>query len=90
LARRTAIAINEVGPRTKSPTPKQSGEWRIAVTGGVWGAYVWDVDTIPIQLQQLFDRNGYHNVSVYNFGIEGAKIAGELDLLRRFRELLFN
>jgi hypothetical protein len=83
------IAINEVGLRTKSPTPKQAGEWRIAVTGGsaVWGAYVWDVDTIPVQLQQLFDRNGHHNVSVYNFGIEGAKIAGELDLLRRFREL---
>ena len=83
------ILINEVGLRTKSPTPKQLGEWRIAVTGGsaVWGWHVWDVDTISVQLQQLFDRNGYHNISVYNFGIESAEIAGELALLRQFREL---
>jgi hypothetical protein len=83
------IAINEVGLRTKSPTPKQLGEWRIAVTGGsaVWGAYVRDVDTIPIQLQQLLDRSGHHDISVYNFGIEGAEIASELALLRQFREL---
>jgi hypothetical protein len=60
------------------------GEWRIVVTGGaaVWGWHVWDVDTISVQLQQLFDRNGYHNISVYNFGIESAEIANELALLR--------
>jgi hypothetical protein len=83
------IVINEVGLRTKSPTPKQLGEWRIAVTGGsaVWGWHVWDVDTISVQLQQLFERNGYHNISVYNFGIESAEIASELALLRQFREL---
>jgi hypothetical protein len=65
------------------------GEWRIAVTGGsaVWGWRVWDVDTISVQLQQLFDRNGHHNISVYNFGIESAEIANELALLRQFREL---
>src|SRR5215470_995719 len=83
------IAINEVGLRTKSPTPKQLGEWRIAVTGAsaVWGAYVLDVDTIPVQLQQLLDRSGHHDISVYNFGIEAIDIAGELAVLRRFREL---
>ena len=83
------IDINEVGLRTKSPTPKQSGEWRIAVTGGsaVWGAYVLDVDTIPVQLQQLLDRSGHHDISVYNFGIEAIEITDELTLLRRFREL---
>jgi lysophospholipase L1-like esterase len=82
------IAINEVGLRTKSPTPKQSGEWRIAVTGGsaVWGAHVFDVDTIPVQLQQLLDRSGHHDISVYNFGIEAIDIAGELAVLRRVRE----
>jgi hypothetical protein len=59
------------------------------VTGGsaVWGAYVRDVDTIPVQLGQLLDRNGYPNISVYNFGIEGVEIAGELALLQRFKEL---
>jgi lysophospholipase L1-like esterase len=65
------------------------GEWRIAVTGGsaVWGAYVLDVDTIPVQLQQLLDRRGHHDISVYNFGIEAIDIANELAVLRRFREL---
>src|SRR5215831_6123727 len=83
------IVINEVGLRTKSPTPKQLGEWRIAVTGGsaVWGAYVLDVDTIPVQLQQLLDRSGHHDISVYSFGIEAHEITDELTLLRRFREL---
>jgi hypothetical protein len=83
------IAINEVGLRTKSPRPKQLGEWRIAVTGGsaVWGAYVLDVDTIPVQLQQLLDGSGHHDISVYNFGIEAIDIADELAVLRRFREL---
>jgi hypothetical protein len=83
------IVINEDGLRTKSPMPKRLSEWRVAVTGGsaVWGAYVRDVDTIPVQLQQLLDRNSYPNISVYNFGIEGVEIAGELALLRRFREL---
>ena len=83
------IVINEVGLRTKSPTPKQLGEWRIAVTGAsaVWGAYVLDVDTIPVQLQQLLDRSGHHDISVYNFGIEAIDIAGELAVLRRFSEL---
>lgn len=83
------IVINEDGLRTKSPTPKQLGEWRIAVTGGsaVWGAYVLDVDTIPVQLQRLLDRTGHHNISVYNFGIEAIDIADELAVLRRFREL---
>ena len=83
------IVINEIGLRTKSPMPKQLGEWRIAMTGGsaLWGAYVRDVDTIPVQLQQLLDRNGYPNISVYNFGIQGVEIASELALLRQFREL---
>jgi hypothetical protein len=87
--RGNGIVINEDGLRTKSPIPKRLSEWRVAMTGGsaVWGAYVRDVDTIPVQLQQLLDRRGYSNISVYNFGIEGAEIASELALLRRFREL---
>src|SRR5262249_3177933 len=60
------IVINDDGLRTKSPMPKRLGEWRVAVTGGsaVWGAYVRDVDTIPVQLQQLLDRKSYANISV--------------------------
>src|SRR6516164_1873921 len=83
------IAINEVGVRRKYPTAKQLGEWRMAVRGAcaVWGAYVLDVDTIPVQLQQLLDRSGHHDISVYNFGIEAIDIAGELAVLRRFRKL---
>ena len=87
--RGNGIVINEDGLRTKSPIPKRLGEWRVAVTGGsaVWGAHVRDVDTIPVQLQQLLDQNGYSNISVYNFGIQGVGIASELALLRRFSEL---
>jgi hypothetical protein len=73
------IVINEDGLRTKSPTLKQWGEWRLAVTGGsaVRGPYVLEVDAIPLQLQQLLDRRGHHDISVNNFGIEAIDIAGE-------------
>jgi hypothetical protein len=83
------IVINEDGLRTRPPMPKQLGEWRIAVTGNsaVWGAYVRDINTIPVQLQHLLDGKGYSNISVYSFGVETIDIAGELAVLRRFREL---
>jgi hypothetical protein len=44
------IVINEDGLRTKSPMPKHNS--------AVWGAYVRDIDTIPVQLQHLLDRKG--------------------------------
>jgi lysophospholipase L1-like esterase len=83
------IVINEDGLRTRPPMPKQLGERRIAVTGNsaVWGAYARDINTIPVQLQHLLDGKGYSNISVYNFGVETIDIAGELAVLRRFREL---
>jgi len=83
------ILINELGLRTAPPTPKQPGEWRIAVTGGsaAWGTRVLDVDTIAAQLQEALHRQGHSNVVVYNFGIEAAAIRNELSLLRRFRDL---
>jgi len=82
------IATNELGLRTESPRPKRPGEWRIAVTGGsaIWGTYVRDVDTIPAQLARALGERGYKNVTVYNFGIEGAGLASELALLERFRD----
>jgi hypothetical protein len=73
------IVINEDGLRTKSPMPKHNS--------AVWGAYVRDIDTIPVQLQHLLDRKGYPNISVYSFGIETIDIAGEPAVLRRFTEL---
>jgi lysophospholipase L1-like esterase len=81
------IAINELGLRTAPPTPKQPGEWRIAITGGsaVWGWRVLDADTIPMLLQDALRQTGA-NVTVYNFGIEGATLGAELSLLRRFRD----
>jgi lysophospholipase L1-like esterase len=82
------IAINELGLRTDAPRPKQPGEWRIAITGGstMWGTYVRDVDTIPMQVARVLRAHGHGNIAVYNFGIEGARLANELALLERFRE----
>ncbi len=82
------IFINALGLRTGSPQPKRPGEWRIAATGGstVWGAFIRDADTIPVQLARALHERGYGNVTVYNFGIEGAELDGELALLKRFRE----
>ncbi len=81
------VTINELGLRTASPAPKQPGEWRVAITGGsaVWGWRVLDADTIPMLLQDALRQRGA-NVTVYNFGIEGATLGAELGLLRRFRD----
>ena len=80
------IVINELGLRTAPPSPKAPGEWRIAITGGsaVWGFRVLDADTIPAQLQDMLRRTKAR-VTVYNFGIEGARLASELALLKKFR-----
>jgi lysophospholipase L1-like esterase len=80
------IAINRLGLRTAPPTPKEPGEWRIAVTGGsaAWGYRVLDVDTVPHRLQDAL-RQIDPKVTVYNFGIEGALIHSELALLKQFR-----
>ena len=50
------ITINELGLRTALPTPKRSGEWRIAIGGGsvAFGWRMRDADTIPIRVQELF------------------------------------
>jgi hypothetical protein len=82
------IVINNLGLRTQSPQPKRPGEWRIALTGGsvVWGAGVRDEDTIAPQLARALQHHGCKNVSVYNFGMNGAQLNDELALLKRFRE----
>ena len=82
------ITLNRLGLRTAPPTPKAPGEWRIAVTGGsaAWGWRVLDADTIPARLQVALRRAGHANVTVYNFGIEGATLNAELGLLKRFRD----
>jgi GDSL-like Lipase/Acylhydrolase len=82
------IFINELGLRTATPTPKSPGEWRVAISGGstVWGWRVLDADTIPEYLQSLLPRAA-RNISVYNFGIEGATLEAELLTLKRFREI---
>jgi hypothetical protein len=87
--RSNEILINDLGLRTAPPTPKRPGEWRIALTGGsaAWGWRVLDADTIAARLQEALHRQGHPNIVVYNFGIEIAAMAEELDLLRRFRDL---
>src|SRR5262249_35806419 len=82
------ITINELGLRTAPPTPKAAGEWRVAVTGGstAWGWRVTDANTIAAVLQRALART-HPNVTVYNFGIEGATIAAELATLQRFRDI---
>ena len=83
------VVINDLGLRTQRPQTKQTGEWRIAITGGstAWGWRVGDEDTIAAQLARALQRHGYKNVSVYNFGIEGAELKSELALLKRFKEI---
>lgn len=83
------VVINDLGLRTQRPQTKRPGEWRIALTGGstAWGYRVGDEDTIAAQLARALRRSGYKNVSVYNFGIEGAELKSELALLKRFREV---
>jgi lysophospholipase L1-like esterase len=80
------IDVNALGLRTAMPTPKASGEWRVAVTGGsaAWGYRVLDADTIPARMQELLRHAGHANVTVYSFGIEGATLKRELALLKRF------
>ena len=80
------VRINELGLRTVSPVPKAPGEWRVAITGGsaAWGWHVLDADTIAGQLQRIVRRNGQANVTVYNFGVEGATLQAELALLKHF------
>lgn len=82
------IFINELGLRTASPTPKAPGEWRVAVTGGssAWGFRLLDADTIAARLQGNLRRND-PEITIYNFGIEGAMLAQELALVKRFREV---
>jgi len=86
--RGNGITLNKLGLRAALPTPKAPGDWHIAVTGGsaVWGWRVLDADTIPAQLQDILRREGHRNVTVYNFGIEGATLGVELALLKRFRK----
>jgi lysophospholipase L1-like esterase len=83
------IVINELGLRTAPPTPKRSGEWRIAITGGsvAFGWRLRDADTIPVQVQERLHERGLSNVTVYNFGIDSAVVADELKLLQRFRKV---
>src|SRR5262245_62242256 len=82
------IIINELGLRTALPTPRRSGESRIAITGGslAFGWRMRDADTIPVQVQEMFHERGLSNVTVYNFGIDSAVVADELTLLKRFRK----
>jgi lysophospholipase L1-like esterase len=81
------IEINEFGLRGPAPTPKQPGEWRIAVTGGstTYGWRVFDADTIPAKLQDAIRLPG-KKVTVYNFGIEGASLEREIALVQRLRD----
>jgi lysophospholipase L1-like esterase len=83
------IVINELGLRTAPPTPRQSGEWRIAITGGsvTFGWRMRDVDTIPVQVQRILRERGLSNVTIYNFGIDGFVVADELAVLKRFQKL---
>jgi hypothetical protein len=83
------VTINALGLRTALPSPKQPGEWRIAITGGstAWGHEVLDADTIPVQLETILRRGGHSNMSVYNFGIGMRELRHELALLKKFRDL---
>ena len=83
------IVINDLGLRTAPPKPEAAGEWHVAVTGGsaVWGWRILDADTIPVRLQEAPHQQSHTNISVYNFGIEGATLKQELALLKHFRDI---
>jgi hypothetical protein len=70
------------------PSPKATGEWRIAVSGAS-SAFGWrmrDADTIPVQLEQVLHRQGHANVRVYNFAVDAMMVDNELAVLQQFRE----
>jgi len=83
------VTINELGLRTSLPTPKTAGERHVALVGSseTWGTHLADADTIPALLQAALRRNGYNNITVYNFGIEDATLARELALLQHFKDI---
>jgi len=83
------VTINGFGLRTSPPTPKAQGEYRVAAVGSseTFGARLAEADTIPSLLQAALHRNGHDEISVYNFGIEGANIDSDLALLRHFKEI---
>jgi len=81
------ITFNALGLRTAMPSPKKPGEWRVAISGGsaAWGWRVIDNDTIAVVLQDILRKGGHDAVTVYNFGIGGATLKRELELVEHFR-----
>jgi len=69
---------------------KPPGEFRIALVGDsvVEGVHVNPDQVMNIQMEKLLQRQGYHNVEVMNFGIEGIGTTQELimykDRIRQF------
>lgn len=69
---------------------KPLGEFRIALVGDsvVEGVHVNPDQVMNIQMEKLLQQQGYHNVEVMNFGIEGIGTTQELimykDRIRQF------
>ncbi|MFZ0417780.1 MAG: SGNH/GDSL hydrolase family protein [Candidatus Sulfotelmatobacter sp.] len=69
---------------------KPPGEFRIALVGDsvVEGVHVNPDQVMNIQMEKLLQQQGYHNVEVMNFGIEGIGTTQELimykDRIRQF------
>lgn len=69
--------LNALGYRGKAPvSPKPALEYRIFVLGGST-VFLGD-PPIPVLLEEMFERNGFDNVQVYNFGVISSNSGMEL------------
>jgi lysophospholipase L1-like esterase len=75
------VVTNRWGFRDRDRTlDKPPGEFRIALVGDsvVEGVHVNPDEVMNIQMEKLLQRQGYKNVEVLNFGIEGIGTTQEL------------
>jgi lysophospholipase L1-like esterase len=79
--RRSEVKLNHLGFRVEGPLEKEKpeGEKRIFVLGGstVYNGYPL-FRSIPAQIEQILNKDGYTNVKVYNFGIGSGNSGQEL------------
>ncbi len=84
----TQLKTNEFGTRGEEiVVPKPKGTYRVVCLGGssVFGLGIKEDETLPAQLQKLFDENGLGQVEIINAGCPGS---GPLTNFLRLRQRL--
>lgn len=76
------ITFNKLGFRGKIPGEKASNEFRIIVLGGSSVLHGVPLEnSIPKQIEKLFNKNSTKDVKVYNWGVLAFNSSQELSLL---------